>query len=69
MVPQSWIIDCLKIYKTSNKVIEFIIEAIKNWKEELITGGKTFAEVKTERSIFQRDAPSTAKHNSTSGRT
>ena len=44
--------ECLKIYKISDKVINFITEAMKNWKVELKKGGKTLAEV----NIFQGDA-------------
>ena len=36
MVPQSWMINCLKMYKISNKVIKFITEAMKKWTVELI---------------------------------
>ena len=41
MLLQSWIIDYLKMYKTSDKVIKFITEAMKNWKVKLIAVGKT----------------------------
>ena len=34
MVPLSCIRDCLKMNMISDKVINFIAEAIKNWKEE-----------------------------------
>ena len=56
MVPQSWIINCLKIYKTSHETINFIEKAIKNWRVELIAGGKILAETKIQRGIFQGDA-------------
>ena len=29
--PQSWIIDSLKVYKISNKIIKFIKKTMKNW--------------------------------------
>ena len=45
MVSQTWIIECLKIYKISDKFINFIMEAMKNWKMELTTGEKTLAGV------------------------
>ena len=45
MVPQSWIIYCLKMYKISNKVINFITETMKNWRVELIAEGKTLTSV------------------------
>ena len=53
IVPQNWIIDCLKMYKISDKVIKFIMESRKIWKVEMTAGGKTLAEVKIQRCIFQ----------------
>ena len=38
-VLQTWITDCLKMYKISDKVIKFITEAMKNKKVELTEGG------------------------------
>ena len=52
MVPQSWIIDCLKMYKISDEVIKFIDNTMKNWKLELTAGGKILARVKIQRGIF-----------------
>ena len=54
MVPQSWIINCLKMYKISNEVIKFIEETMKNWRVELTAGSKSLAAVKIQRDIFQR---------------
>ena len=31
--PQSWIVDCLKMYKISDKDINFITEAMKKWND------------------------------------
>ena len=31
-VPQSWIINCLKMYKISHEVINFIEKTMKNWR-------------------------------------
>ena len=53
IVTQSWIVDCGKMYEISDKVIKFITEAMKDWKEELVR--KTLAEVKILRDIFQGD--------------
>ena len=55
MVLQSWIIDSLKMYEISDKVIKFSMEAMKNWKVEL-TGERTLAEVNIQGGIFQGDA-------------
>ena len=52
-------IDCLRIYEISDKVIKFIEEIIKNYKVELILGGINLAEVKIQRGVFQRDTLST----------
>ena len=56
MVPKSWIINCLKMYKISDEVINFIKKTMKIWKVELTAGGRSLAEAKTQRGIFQRDA-------------
>ena len=40
MAPQSWIIDCLKMFKIADKVIKFNEETMKNWIVELTAGGK-----------------------------
>ena len=58
MVPQSWIINCLKMYKISHETINFIEKNMKNWRVELTAGGKSLAETKIKRGIFQGDARS-----------
>ena len=52
---KSWIIDCLKMYKTSDEFLKFIDNTMKNWKLELTDRGKCLSEVKTPRRIFQGD--------------
>ena len=56
MVRQSWIINCLKMYKISHEIINFIEKTMKNWRVELTAGGKSLAETKIQRGIFQGDA-------------
>ena len=56
MVPQSWIINSLKIFKISEEVINFIKKTMKTWKMELTAGGRSLAEAKVQRGIFQGDA-------------
>ena len=58
MVPQSWIINCLKIYKISDEVINFIDKTMKTWRVEWTAGRKSLAETKIQRRIFQGDAQS-----------
>ena len=40
MVPHSWIINCLKMNKISDEVINFIEKTMKNYRLELTAGGK-----------------------------
>ena len=56
MVPQSWMINYLKMYKISHEVINFIKKTIKTWRVELTAGGRSLAEAKIQRGIFQGDA-------------
>ena len=53
MVPQNWIIKCLKMYKVSHEVINFIEKTMKTWGVELKAEGKSLAETKIQRGIFQ----------------
>ena len=55
MVPKSWIINCLKIYKISHEVINFIQKTMKTWRVELTAEGKSLAETKIQTGIFQGD--------------
>ena len=45
-----------KIYKISDEVIKFIEKTMKTWRVELTAGGRSLAETKIERGIFQGDA-------------
>ena len=56
MVPQSLIINCLKMYKISHETIYFVEKNMKNWRIKLTAGGKSLAETKIQRGIFQGDA-------------
>ena len=56
MVPQSWIIDRLKMYKISDEIIKFIEKTMETSRVEMTAEGKKLAEVKIERGIFQGDA-------------
>ena len=52
MVPHSWIINSLKMYKISDEVINFIDKTMKTWRVELTAGGRKLAEAKIQRGIF-----------------
>ena len=58
IVPHSWIINNLKMYKISHEVINFIDKTMKTWRVELTAGGRSLANAKTQRGIFQGDAQS-----------
>ena len=56
MVPQIWILHCLKMYKISHEVINFIEQTMKTWRVELTAGGRRIAETEIQRGIIQGDA-------------
>ena len=56
MVPQSWIIHCLIMYKISHEVMNFIEKTVETWRVELTAGGRSLAETKIQRGIFSGDA-------------
>ena len=56
MIQQSSIINCLKMYKISDEIINFIEKIMKTWRVELIAGGRSLDEAMIQRGIFQGDA-------------
>ena len=56
VVPQTCIMEYQKIYKISYKIINFVTEAIKNWKVELTARGKTLTVLSIQGGILQGDA-------------
>ena len=56
MVPHSWIINSLKMYKISHELKNFVDQTMKTWRVELTAGGRSLAEAKIQRGIFQGDA-------------
>ena len=52
MVPQSWIIHCLKMNKISHEAINFIEKIMQTWRVELKAGGRSLAEIKIQKGIF-----------------
>ena len=53
MVPQSWILHCLNMYKISHAVINFIEKTMQTWRVELTAEGRSLAETKIQRGNFQ----------------
>ena len=56
MIPKSWIVNCLKMSKISHEIINFFEKNMKTRRVELTAGGKSLAETKIQRGIFQGDA-------------
>ena len=56
MVPHSWIINSLKMYKISHEVIIFIDKTMKTLRVEMTAGERSLAEAKIQTGIFQGDA-------------
>ena len=54
MVHQSWIINCLKIYKKSDEFMKFIEKTMKPWIVELTTEGRSLAETKSKDVYFKK---------------
>ena len=54
---KKWMKESWKMYQISNKIINFITEAMKNWKVEITAGGKAFEEVKIKRYLPRRHSP------------
>ena len=56
MVPHSWIIECLEIFKVSQNITTLIRNSMKNWRVELTSMGQKLGEVNIRRGIFQGDS-------------
>ena len=56
MVRQSWILHCLKMYKISHEVINFIKQTMQTWRVDVTARGRSIAETKIQRGIFQGEA-------------
>ena len=56
MLPQSWILHCLKMCKISLEVINFIENIMQTRILEMTAGGRSLAETKIQRGIFQGNA-------------
>ena len=56
IVPQSWIINCLKMYQISDEVKNFIEKTMKTWKVELTAGRRSLGVAKFQRGIYKKNA-------------
>ena len=51
MVPNTWILQCLKIFKVAENVRNVIEKSMKNWKVKLTSGGEKLGEIKKQASF------------------
>ena len=52
MVQQTWIIKCLRMYRISDKILNFISNAMENWRVKLTVSGQTLAKVRDDFNMF-----------------
>ena len=55
MVPHSWILECLQMFKVAGNVSCLVRNSMNSWKVELSSGKETLAQVNIRRGIFQGD--------------
>ena len=56
LVPHSWILECLTLFKIDERVRKFLQESMKSWKVNLECGTTSLGEVSINRGIFQGDS-------------
>lgn len=56
MVPHSWIIETLKLYKVSEIFINFLQQSMRNWNLWLFCHGTQLCNINVRRGIFQGDS-------------
>ena len=56
MVPHSWIVQCLSMFKVASNVKDLITKSMGNWRTEVTSNGETLGSVNINRGIFQGDS-------------
>ena len=56
MIPHSWIMKCLDMFKVADNVRGMIKKSMKKWNTELMVNGTKLGNVKIKRGIFQGDS-------------
>ena len=56
MIPHSWILRCLDIFKVADNIKELMRQSMLNWETELTSGNEKLGSVKIKRGIFQGDS-------------
>ena len=53
MVPHSWIIECLDLFRVAKNIKNFLVNSMENWNVMLCSGNSELGEVEIKRGIFQ----------------
>ena len=56
MVPHSWIIECLDLFRVAENIKSLLLNSMKKWKEILCSENSELGEVEIKRGIFQGDS-------------
>ena len=56
MVPHSWLLKFLDMFKIAEKIKRVLCNSMNTWKTELTSGGESIGKVKIKRGIFQDDS-------------
>ena len=58
MIPHSWILKCLDIFKVADNIKRLMRQSMIGWENELTSGNEKLGSVKIKRGIFQGDSRS-----------
>ena len=56
MVPHSWIIECLDLFRVAENIKSLLVNNMEKWKVMLCSGNSEFGEVGIKRGILQGDS-------------
>ena len=56
MVPHSWIIECLDLFRVAENIKSLLVNSMEKWKIMLCSGNSELGEVEIKRGIFQGDS-------------
>ena len=56
MVPHSWILAYLTMFKVADNIHNLVRKSMRSWTVELTSGGEMLSEVKAKRGILQGDS-------------
>ena len=56
MVPHSWLLKCLDMFKIAENIKRVLCNSMNTWETELTSGGESLGKVKIKRGIFQGDS-------------